>query len=443
MISIFTNVSFWVLLLYILLVLWVSYVFRSQKNSDFLIGSNSIGFWPTTLSLAAGMRDGGGLAIWVFMGIVFGIGSLSIVLGAVFAFMLLAYFATRIHRLAQKHQFITINDFIGFRFGTKTKTLSQLIVLWFAFFYATANLFVGGSIIAALLDVSATWGISITALTVGFYLVIGGYRNVVYTDVFQWLLLLLVFVVPFFLKTDVSVGASLISFASMDYHLAFFIGGLLFTIFFSSPDVWQRIFSSQDETVAKKSLLASIFFYLCLTIGLILLGVALSQNFDFSDPQKAFFAFFQTGTADSLLLSLVAVMGFAALMSTLDTQTFLFSSTLAQLINHSNKNRSQTIKNIIVLIILLMVSIASQIGDFISFFFSSTSLISILFPVLLSGLLVKDHDDKPAFYALLIGMITYFYCFLSGLLDTNVAYNLLPVGICTLVLLVLRGIKKN
>ena len=151
-----------------------------------MIGNRNVGFIPTMGSLSAGFRDGGGIVFWVGAGATFMFGGLWLFLGVLLSLLFLAYIGPSVRQRALERDYITIGQIIKNELGGKTEKVTSLIVTVFALLMVGLQLFVSGNLVSSISPLSAELSILLVAVTVGFYLLIGGYGNVIKTDAIQF-----------------------------------------------------------------------------------------------------------------------------------------------------------------------------------------------------------------------------------------------------------------
>src|SRR5690554_4749891 len=91
----------------------------------------------------------------------------------------------------------TVPDFVGSRYDSKTARLVAVVCLiMISLTYVIGQMTGAGVAFARFLEVSSTMGLIISAVVVFFYAVLGGMKGVTYTQVAQYIVLILAFTVP-------------------------------------------------------------------------------------------------------------------------------------------------------------------------------------------------------------------------------------------------------
>ena len=162
------------------------------------------------------------------------------------------------------------------------------------------------------------------------YLLLGGMKSVVKTDIFQYVVLLVtLIVIGVSLLKDTVVVPDLLDPGRLGISLT--ISFILYGIFqlFASADLWQRVYAARDEGVVKRGLIISGIFVLFIGILLSVIGLAAGSALPGLDPNQAA-AIWLTTLLPPALSGIVIVLVFAAVMSSADTVIFTISSSIAK-----------------------------------------------------------------------------------------------------------------
>src|SRR5699024_7224977 len=91
----------------------------------------------------------------------------------------------------------TVPDFVGSRYDSKVARLVAVVcLLMISLTYVIGQMTGAGVAFSRFLEVSSTTGLIISAIVVFFYAVLGGMKGVTYTQVAQYIVLILAFTVP-------------------------------------------------------------------------------------------------------------------------------------------------------------------------------------------------------------------------------------------------------
>ncbi len=91
----------------------------------------------------------------------------------------------------------TVPDFVGKRHGTKTaRVVAVMCLIIISLTYVIGQMTGAGVAFSRFLEVSSTNGLLISSVVVFFYAVLGGMKGVTYTQVAQYIVLILAFTIP-------------------------------------------------------------------------------------------------------------------------------------------------------------------------------------------------------------------------------------------------------
>lgn len=423
----------------IILIIIVYFSIKKESSSDYIIGSRKIGMIGTVASLAAGFRDGAGIVVWITIAAIFGFGALWFSVGMSLALLLLALHAPKICSLAKERNFVTTGDLFSHFFGRKTALISSLIIVIGSLLIATAQLFVSGTIFSRIFNISPAISISLISAVIGIYLLVGGYKTVIKTDILQWGVIMIVVLIPFFIPKTSFFNIPLSSFFSPSIQSIIGFVGLSFLVIYSRPDVWQRIFSAKSPTVARKSFLWVIPIFLLISLGLVIFSFGITGIIGPVEANEAFFALFSA--TSSILISIVGLFVAVSVMSTIDTEIFLGATTfvkdlLPQKFQSSSKRFVATSRIFIVLSFLILAFLAIKVSNLLEFVFGAYTSVTILLPLFIFSTLSKRRKSpqKDIWFAivLIISLAVYTWMFIGGYFE-NILLTLVP-GILSLIL---------
>lgn len=182
-----------------LLILWGIYQGRKVKTGqDFAIAGRRLPGWVAALSERAT-----GESSWALLGLpgaAYAMGLTEIwtavgcVAGIISAWALLSW---RLRDEAEKYNVTTFTGLIAAKHGDTGRILrmiSSMVIVFFFFFYVGAQFLGGGKTLHTLFGIKPWEGAIITAVIIVPYTVYGGFRSVVYTDVIQAILMIIILV---------------------------------------------------------------------------------------------------------------------------------------------------------------------------------------------------------------------------------------------------------
>lgn len=184
------TVLYSVVLLYLSITVYLGYLgYRNTKNSrDYMVaGGNTnpflvaLSYGSTFISTSAIVGFGGAAAaygmslLWLtFFNIVVGI------------FVAFIFFGKKTRVLGKKLQAKTFPELMAKRFNSKFIQLYSAILVCIAMpLYAAAVMIGGGRFMEQALNIDYNLALTILAVLVGFYVLFGGLKGIIYTDAFQ------------------------------------------------------------------------------------------------------------------------------------------------------------------------------------------------------------------------------------------------------------------
>lgn len=433
---------------YFLILLMIAFAHRKVGGSDYAIANRDVSSFGIVAALAASFRDGAGIAVWIALGIGFGWGSLWLVSGMALALIFLTFLASRVNIAARNNGWTTPTDWLREVIGPKTALIASIVIAATAALYAAAQIYVAGNILAAYTGWSTNLSLILIAGITGAYTVVGGYRAVTTTDKLQWLLILTILILPFLVANGPTLPA-VDSWKSPGAEMAFGFGAISFLVAFSSGDVWQRIFSAKSGNTARNGLLITIPVYIVISVSLVVFATSVVPELGAESASNALFEIPKSQNIPPLLLAFFGLFAVASLMSTLDTQTFLFSSTVSEYLKDKDGSldtgKHKWIGMAVTSVFLItLVGIALLVGDIVQFLFSAVTLGTVLFAVLLAAALkpnLRSMDGGIAI-AILAGVTTYIALFAAGKFS-NLLFTTAPAAVTMLILCGLLLIRKR
>lgn len=425
------------------------YIYQTSKKiseDNFVIGGRKIGVIGTLSSTAISIRDGGGIIFWIGTGFMTGYSSLWIIFGAALGYFTYPLFAHKARQIAKEKNYITAAALVRGQLGDNTAKVISYIILIFAVLVASIQLYVIGNLFSQVTTFPPYLTISVSASIVAIYLTWGGYESVVKTDIIQFFIVFALIAASLFLplkSTDVLDIKSVISGTFSNGAWLFILG---FFYAFCSPDVWQRIFSAKDDKTVKTAFPLVGPVMLILTLSLIFVGMAakgiLTGNIDTGNIFIELFS--QRAYSDYFMVFLFVVM-VSICMSTLDSMTYVFSSTIQEDIMKEDLKKDHgiyiKISQLIMISFLVMASIfALTISDVINYMFSAFTVVLLLGPIfaaIATGLLYKSEKNTDSVIAssLIICTAAHLIMFVTDIFAISQWYQLASTFLLSIIVL--------
>lgn len=193
-VSLWTYLSFAIYLLS-MLGIGVFFYFRTRTVSDYVLGGRTLGAWVTAMSAFASDMSG-----WLLMGLpglAFATGlaepfwcALGLVAGTVLNWV---FVARRLRNFTEAAgNALTLSEYFERRFDDRTsrlRVLSSFFIIFFFTIYISAQFVAGAKLFQTILGFSYFNGLLLMSMSLTFYIFLGGYLAVCWTDFFQGMLM--------------------------------------------------------------------------------------------------------------------------------------------------------------------------------------------------------------------------------------------------------------
>ncbi len=429
-------------LLYVLALIFIGWLKgRSQSHEGFVIGARSVGTLATAASIAVSWRDVAYTTFWLSMAYANGWGLFTVYIGSVLSLTLVSRAGLRFRDIGAERNYVTPGQMLEDYIGPYSRRIYSGLILFIGVLFGAAQLFVMGTLLSSTLNWSPELAMPVVALVVAFYLWRGGYGSVILTDIIQFMVIIALVLVPFVLPPSEVTIYDLSSFGSLGWAETAAL--IIFPFFWNipGPDIWQRVYSARDESVVKRALPLGAVGAAALTFALVFLGIYLRAPLPDADPSNLFALIFTEQVFSPYILSALLVVIFAMGMSTLDTWTFIISSTvLRDFVGTSIRNERDSYISynrwITVVFLVLVTVVALSFDDLLSLLMglmSSYAIAAPLFYVVMFRLLKPSAlNDKVLVGIVLLSFVLYVYMHFMGLFGTSFVKSIIPValGMC-------------
>ncbi len=412
--------------------------------SDFYVGGKNIGYWAVAFSARATGESGWLLIGLTGMGAIAGISTYWVVVGEVLGVAISWFFmAKRFKRKTDEYKSVTVPDYLVSHFKSKThfiRILSASVLSIFVIIYVSSQIDATGIAFESMLGMNYYHGAFLGFAIVLVYIFIGGFVAVVWSDLFQGLLMffgLVLLPIVVFSSMDYS-GSIIEGLHNIDPALTNIWGGSddawlnLFTIlgfsmiglgFLGSPQVYVRFMSVKNEAELDKGKWVAIVFTLLTDAAAVTIGVLARLLFTESgqDPE----AVFGIGATDVLkvmtenFLPLILVAIFVAIMSTIDSLLVIASSAIVRdfyqkILRPDLKDNELTKISRIVTMGMAVIALAIAMGMaiysperqvFWVIIFGWSGIAAAFCPVIILSLFWKGYTEKGAIASMISGFL--------------------------------------
>lgn len=421
-------------IIYILGMLWIGFYFYKKTNdlSDYVLGGRGLN--PAVAALSAGASDMSG---WLLLGLpgalyLSGLNQMWIGIGlTIGAYLNWLIVAGRLRVYTEKlENAITIPDYFENRFndtGHLLRIVSALVILLFFTLYIASGLVAGAVLFQNSFGMDYEMALFVGSFVIVSYTFLGGYNAVSWTDFVQGILMLLALLaVPIVVIAQLgdpgSVAAAIEtkgSFYLDPWHEISFLGFVSLMAwgmgYFGQPHILARFMSVNKVENIPTARRINMGWMILALIGALMTGVFGIAYFKdpLANPETVFILFTQTlfnpWVAGILLAAILS-----AIMSTIDSQILVCSSTLTEDIYKSflKKDASQTElvwvgRITVILIAVIAVGMAmnpeSTILDLVSYAWAGFG--AAFGPAILFSLFWKRMSKEAALAGMLSGTI--------------------------------------
>jgi len=411
---------------------------RMRSLDDFVLGGRRLSPFTAALSERASGESG-----WFLVGLpgaayVTGFGEFWTVIGVAFGILCSWTFLARLlNSETRRLGALTIPDYLESRFGDRTRMLrvtAMAVILFFYTSYVAAQFDAAGILLEASFGLKPAYGMAIGAAIVVLYTFMGGFIAVVWTDVVQGLLMMVVAVVlPIlgFLRVQESGGiVAVLQQTNPDMlHMSggrvgwgfvngVMLGGLMWGLgYLGQPHLLVRFMAIRSEKEVATGRRVAVSWVLLAYWGAALMGilaVGLLPGLEGSEREHVM-PLLATMLLPAWLAGLAIAGGMAAMMSTADSQLLVATSALVEDV-YARIFRPNTSATRLVLLSRLATVLVAGVALFLAyrsheFVFESveyawTGVASSFAPVLLLGLRWKGMSRDGALAGMLGGMVS-------------------------------------
>ncbi|MEA1982343.1 MAG: sodium:solute symporter family protein [Campylobacterota bacterium] len=432
-----SETGIWFLILYLTSLIVIGFVgkFASKEETlkDFYLGGQGFGVGVLFLTMYATQYSGNSLI--GFAGSAYRNGWFFLV-GVTFMIAIVAgylLYAPKLYPISKKHNFITVGDYINFRYNSQLLTYIVVAISIFALSnYMLTNLKAIGYIMEYVTGggIGFSQGIIFMSIIMVIYETLGGMRSVAWTDAIQGVLL--------FVGVIIIFNVVMIHYGSLSDNAALFLQNrpelftsvtltnqitwisVLILIFFGIsvyPQAIQRIYSAKNESTLRRSLSLMVIMPLLTTLPLIIIAIIGSAHFpelDKKGSEQIILLMLNKLThieGMSIVITLFVAAAVAAIMSTVDSAMLAIASLFTQDIYHkrhpkaSQKRLTYVGKVFSWFVMAFMVVLAIKLPSTIWWLIQiKLEILVHIAPAIMLGLHYKQLSYKTVLYGLLVGI---------------------------------------
>ncbi|MFC1631447.1 sodium:solute symporter [Candidatus Omnitrophota bacterium] len=421
------------LLIYFAIVLIIGFISsRRQTKEGFLIAERKLNYWNLIASICASFLGGGALVAFTAYVYQFGLSAMWFFIGISAGILLFLTFYKKLKALSDQKKFYTLSDYFYLKYGKGVGLLSAIIIFICAFCFILMQFIAGGSLLAAISGLSYPISVSIMGIVVFVYLILGGFRAVVKTDIFQYSIIFLlgaIIILPLQRNLQLLPEQIKLTNLGLTQSIAWLLIGA-FTIV-PSADLWQRIYAAKDTRQAKIGIIGSAVSIILLGLIVSIIGLAAKTNFTQILPDQAL-VYGISKLLPTGFLGLGLVMLFAVIMSTLDTALFVISMNVSQDVVSHYRELS---KAVLVKITRYSIFILAFTGMLLAIFVQNIITVSLtlagiglnLVPTILASFWL-DLKTHAVFMSILAGLTSIAIVLAAGIIGPETTVASLPIS---------------
>jgi SSS family solute:Na+ symporter len=407
------------------------FVRRNKNTDDYFVGGRKMSSVHIGLSVVA-TDVGGGFSIGLGgLGFVMGLsGSWLLFTGLIGAWMAGIFLIPRVFRLGRSKGFLTFPQLLSHIFNPKVAMVAGLISAISYLGFTSSQLLAGAKLASSTFNgVSLNQALLIMGIIAVLYTSLGGMKAVIYTDTFQWIILLsgLTFMATPFALHSVggwsvirsTLGEEFLKLSNISWQQLINWAFTIIPIWFVGMTLYQRIYASRDEKSARRAwFIAGLFEYPVMAFLGVLLGmisrVAVEQGIitQFTlatiDPELGLPLLLKNILPVGFLGIIMAVY-FSAIMSTADSCLMASSGNiLVDVFGKHRDRKSLKYSQVLTLIIgTLALFLAMKMENVLELMLLSYAfMVSGLLVPVLAGLFSKNPNAQAALLAMFGGGLT-------------------------------------
>lgn len=425
---------------YFLMVLSIGFFARTRWGSSaesYFLADRKLGTWvllgtmvATNFSAftvfgtsGAGYRDG--YAFFPIMG--FGTGFMA------FTFWILG---RRIWQMGKKYDVVTPPELIRVLYNSPLLSfLFALVMIVFTVPYLALQPMAAGYALEALIGLPYFLGCTLVTVIIVVYTLRGGLRAVVWTDMFQGSMILILLFASLVLVADYHGGFGRASQKILSAHPELFarpggLGKYTLPVWFSFmmlwffcdpmfPQLFQRFFSAKNDVIISRMMLfyplvCTVVFFMPISLGV--MGRLSFPDLAGKEADRILPMVVTLVSGDSMS-ALVIACGLAALMSTMDSQLLTLSSIFTRdimfLVNASHGKGGMSGRIFVIFLSLGGLALAyNPPATILQIATQTFTGLAVLFPAVIFGLYFRRLRAFPAIASILAGeftmILTYF-----------------------------------
>jgi SSS family solute:Na+ symporter len=249
---------------------------RRQSQEEYFVGGRTIGWIVTALTYAATTYSAFMMVGLVGLAYASGIGAMIFELAYLVATLLIiGYYGKRVWQLGHAHGLVSPMELFTTRYGRATEGIGAGVAFLALIPYSSVQM-IGLALVFEAYGIEFTTGVTIAAVIICVWALLGGLRGVAITDALQGGFMMLVAIGVLLWTGGEYQGFELSRFPNKVWTPVFFLNLTLPWCFFAltNPQVLQRLFIIKDRDGIKKMMILFGVFGLIYTVIVTFIGFA-------------------------------------------------------------------------------------------------------------------------------------------------------------------------
>lgn len=390
------------------------YGYRISRKEDiegFMVADRNRMGWVIASSIAIGWLDTGFIVFYLYEFAASGWYTITYLVGSLVSFMIFFVAAKRVVDKANQHHLFTIADYFYDLWSRRSALIIAIINLVLMVMWVIMLFLIGGKIIVATTSLTLIQANMVMLAITLPYLLMGGFRAVLGTDVIQAVLVI------------VGLGAILSHFMSFEGVVltapaeasAYSTEKIIYTLFamvgwcMVSGDLWVRLYAAKSSCELRKAMVYSpiLLAGFAGVLGFIAWNMNVPEG---ADPLTHLLTLVLTGPLKIIAIGTV----FVAILSSLDTCVFGSATAFANdilLKNHLiQSHKLKYVMRFSTLFVMVVGAYTAQFFDsVVDLIYQVLAITIAVGPAIVASLFLAPKYERLIFASLLCGIVGFVY----------------------------------
>ncbi len=423
------NTTLFVLIIYLAILFFIAWFFsRKVSLEEYFLNKKKTGLWLMTFSTTATVVGAGATVAIVSevynSGISYG---LALPISFTIGMIILAIVARKIKIIGDKYEAHTIVDFFHKRFDAKNKILTGVLQLFLLTIWIGVQAIAMASLVSVLVEIDYQVALFFVAVITILYTAVGGLKIDIITDFIQfWIILAMFIILAIVGYNHIGSISNLLSNLPQGHLNPFAFGGVTWFVgiillsgwlYLGNTTHWQRIFSVENQKIARKSFFLTIPFILLLSFLILFIGLVAAASLSDIKQETAIFSLMQNilSPVSPVLVGIGFAAILAVIMSSIDSlliggSTIIYRAMFRKT-EFNNKKKLFYARLTTALFGTFGFLLAFLIPNIITLSLVVSYLALIFVPAIFAGIYSKRISANASFYSILIPTIVLFILF--------------------------------